>query len=212
MKCFNELLFNQWICLPICHRVISLHPMFSFFRTRHALRQHTARNHPWSNEQLLLILYYGKESDSHVNKDIIFRTRVSLRHHKAGSHRTMLCWSLPFIQFIIDEYFISEKYRITYGPENCIKLMIRLKKARVLTNSPFSIFVDDDGDDDGDDDDDDDGISNAGGNFLRWFWQRQGADGGDIADLEALILSTLGLIVPLGFHFWSCENISFLIF
>ena len=41
-------------------------------------------------------------------------------------------------------------------------------KVRVLTNSPLSIFVDD-GDDDGDDDDDDDGISNAGGNFLRWF-------------------------------------------
>ena len=48
--------------------------------------------------------------------------------------------------------------------------MIRVKKVRVLTNSPLSIFVDDgdDGDDD-DDDDDDDGISNAGGNFLRWF-------------------------------------------
>ena len=44
-------------------------------------------------------------------------------------------------------------------------------KVRVLTNSPLSIFVDDgdDDDDDGDDDDDDDGISNAGGNFLRWF-------------------------------------------
>ena len=47
--------------------------------------------------------------------------------------------------------------------------MIRVKKVRVLTNSPLSIFVDDDDDDDGDDDDDDDGISNAGGNFLRWF-------------------------------------------
>ena len=42
----------------------------------------------------------------------------------------------------------------------------------MLTISPLSIFVDDgddDDDDDGDDDDDDDGISNAGGNFLRWF-------------------------------------------
>ena len=48
--------------------------------------------------------------------------------------------------------------------------MIRVKKVRVLTNSdPLFIFVDDDGDDDDGDDDDDDGISNAGGNFLRWF-------------------------------------------
>ena len=48
--------------------------------------------------------------------------------------------------------------------------MIRVKKVRVLTNSPLSIFVDDGDDDDDDgDDDDDDGISNAGGNFLRWF-------------------------------------------